>query len=261
MVAAALCAPVPALAAEVKALYDVTFAGIGIAKGTLGVILRGQSYSAKVQISTSGLARIISSEESEATARGSFSGARASPASYELMSRGEKITQVNMSLSGGGVRKLAAHPELSESPDRIPVTNADKRNVVDPLSAVLMPVKKTGDTDGAACNRTLPIFDGWTRYDVKLSYKQTTNVAIEGYSGPAIVCAARWVPVSGHRESRKSTQFMANNRDIEIWLVPVADAPLLVPYKIGVRTMRGMLTVQATRFEGAAGGAVRQAVN
>ncbi|ODN69872.1 DUF3108 domain-containing protein [Methylobrevis pamukkalensis] len=105
---AGLLAATPAAAEDVKALYDVTFAGFRIAQGTLGIKLKGSAYAAKVQITTSGLARIISSEESEASSRGQLLASRASPASYELFSRGEKITQVDMSLSGSEVRKLRA---------------------------------------------------------------------------------------------------------------------------------------------------------
>lgn len=232
-------------AGEVQALYDVSFMGIGIAKGSLAVRVDGRSYAAKLHISTSGLARIISSEESFATSKGRL-GARVSPSSYELMSRGEKVTQVSMSLGGGQVRALNAIPELTRREDRVPVTSAHKRNVVDPLSAVLVPAE--GAAGAEVCDRTLPVFDGWTRYDIQLSYKDTKPVSVPGYTGDAVVCGARWVPVAGHREGNKSTQFMQANKDLEAWFVPAADAPVMLPYKISVRTMRGMLVVTARQF-------------
>jgi hypothetical protein len=42
---------------------------------------------------------------------------------------------------------------------------------------------------------------------------------------------------------------MAENRDMEISLVPVAGTLLLVPVKIGVRTLFGMLEIEATKVE------------
>ena len=69
--------------------------------------------------------------------------------------------------------------------------------VVDPVSARLMPVVGTGDpTDAANCDRTLPIFDGWTRYDIRLEYKGAKPVKVEGFEGEAVICGARWVPVA-----------------------------------------------------------------
>jgi hypothetical protein len=98
----------------------------------------------------------------------------------------------------------------------------------------------------------LPIFDGWTRYDIRLSYSGTKAVSVPGYKGDAIVCSARWVPIAGHREGRESTRFMRDNRDLEAWFVPAGDQ-LMLPYKISVKTMRGMLIVTAREFDTATG--------
>lgn len=59
------------------------------------------------------------------------------------------------------------------------------------------------------CNRTLPIFDGAARYDIKLSYSGTRQVALDGCNGSVVVCQARYVPIAGHRALRPSTKFMA----------------------------------------------------
>jgi hypothetical protein len=248
---AAMSAPVTSAgaASETKAVYDVSFAGFGIAKGSLAVRVDGASYAAKLHISTSGLARIVAREESVATAKGRFGNAL-SPVSYELMSRGDKVTQVSMGLGSGRVRNVTAIPELAEREDRVPITNSHKRNVIDPLSAALLPVAASDPSK--VCNRTLPIFDGWTRYDITLSYKDTKAVDVPGYKGDAVICGARWVPVAGHREGRASTQFMADNRELEAWFVPAGD-DLMLPYKISVRTMKGMLVVTARQFEGQTG--------
>ena len=232
-------------AGESKAIYSVSFMGFQIAKGSLAVRVDRGSYAAKLHISTSGLARIVSSEESYATAKGRL-GRDIVPASYELMSRGDKVTQVTMGLSGGDVRKLNAVPELTERPYRVPITGSHKRNIVDPLSAALVPVKASAGK--AACDRKLPIFDGWTRYDIKLSYKSTEKVSVPGFEGEAIVCKARWVPVAGHREGNASTKFMQDNKDLEAWFVPSGESGLMVPYKISVKTMKGLLVVQAQQF-------------
>ncbi len=235
-----------ASAAETQALYDVSFMGFGIAKGSLAIRVDRGSYAAKLHISTSGLARIISSEESYATSKGRV-GKSLVPASYELMSRGDKVTEVVMGLAGGKIRRLKAIPELAERTDRVPVTPAHKRGVIDPLSAALVPVPASDAK--STCDRTLPIFDGWTRYDIRLTYKSTQTIDVPGYKGDAVVCGARWVPVAGHRQGNKSTAFMEANKDLEAWFVPAAaDEGLMLPYKISVKTMKGLLVVQARQF-------------
>jgi hypothetical protein len=247
--AVALAAALPSGAAsaregEVQALYAASFMGIGIAKGSLSVKVERGAYAAKLHISTAGLARIVSSEESYIDAKG-YVGRTLVPASYELMSRGDSVTQVSMALGGGNVRSLRAIPELMERDDRVPVTSAAKRHVVDPLSAAILPIVRD---DKDVCDRTLPIFDGWTRYDIKLSYTGTEPVNVPGYKGDAVRCSARWVPVAGHREGTKSTEYMRDNRDLDVWFVPMDEGKVMLPSKISVKTMRGLLLVVATQF-------------
>jgi hypothetical protein len=100
----------------------------------------------------------------------------------------------------------------------------------------------------AACDRTLPIFDGYTRFDLKLSYAGEKKVKARGYSGPVAVCTVRYVPIAGHRKDRPATKFMAENRDIQIWLAPVAGLPVLAPYLISIKTTIGTLAIEATEF-------------
>jgi hypothetical protein len=230
---------------EVKALYGVSFIGIPIARGSLAIKVERGAYAAKLHISTAGLARIVSSEESYVNAKGYF-GPSLVPTSYELMSRGDKVTQVEMALTGGNVRNLRAIPELTHTEDRVPVTSAAKRHVVDPLSAAVIPV--VGKSDEDVCDRTLPVFDGWTRYDIALSYAGTEPIAFPGYSGDAVHCSARWVPVAGHREGSKATNFMRDNRDIDAWYFAVPGTKVMIPFKVSVRTMRGQLLVTATKL-------------
>ena len=111
-----------------------------------------------------------------------------------------------------------------------------------------MPVNGKGG-NAAACNRTLPIFDGAARYDIKLSQAGTRQVKIDGYSGPVAVCQARYVPIAGHRALRPSTKFMAENREISTWLAPVAGTNLMVPVRISVKTMIGTAVIEASSFK------------
>jgi hypothetical protein len=41
---------------------------------------------------------------------------------------------------------------------------------------------------------------------------------------------------------------MADNRDIQVWLIPVGGSRLLVPARIMLRTLIGMLAVDARRM-------------
>ena len=81
-----------------------------------------------------------------------------------------------------------------------------------------------------------------------MSYVGEKQVSAKGYSGPAAVCAVRYVPVAGHRQDRPATKFMAENKEIEVWLAPVEGAGVLAPIRVSVKTMIGMVALDATEF-------------
>jgi hypothetical protein len=94
----------------------------------------------------------------------------------------------------------------------------------------------------------VPIFDGWVRYDIALAYKETANFVARNLSTPAVVCQARYVPVAGHRTSRESVNYMAQNQRLEAWLAPVKGTNLMVPVKFIIGTNVGDLAVTARDF-------------
>ena len=155
-----------------------------------------------------------------------------------------------MALAAGTGQALDLSPPLEDRPDRIPVTEGHKRGVVDPVSALLMPVAGSGaPADPGACNRTIPIFDGAARFDVTLSYERTEVVRGKAYDGPALVCSARYKPIAGHRPSRYTVQYMMANKDMYAWLVPIPGTRLMAPFRVSVATRIGTAVLEATSFE------------
>ena len=67
------------------------------------------------------------------------------------------------------MKELVATP-LS-SPGRVPVTRANRQGIVDPLTAMLFSSAATGALSQEACRRTLPIFDGHQRFDLKPAFR------------------------------------------------------------------------------------------
>ena len=63
-----------------------------------------------------------------------------------------------------------------------------------------------------------------------------------------MVCAARYVPIAGHRRDRPATKFMADNKDLEVWLAPIERDHVLIPFRVSVRTMIGTTVVEASEF-------------
>jgi hypothetical protein len=156
-----------------------------------------------------------------------------------------------MTFKDGNVSEL----EASEPPpgeDRVVLTTEHRRQVLDPLSALLMPAGDGGLSE-AACRRVLPVFDGRRRYDLSLSFKRIEQVkASQGYAGPTAVCSVAFQPIAGHRRSSPLLTFLTDGRDVEMALAPIAGTRLLAPFRITATYMLGNVVMQATRFEATA---------
>ena len=246
-------APLPAFAntGALVVRYGLTLAGlpIGTATVTFHVTDHG-TYSIAAAAKVGGVMSLISDGRGSANASGHLGSDRPQPSAYALNSMsGKKPQTVQLALANGAVTATDIEPPPAPRGDRIPVRAADKRGVIDPLSALLVPV--AGDANAltaSACRRTLPVFDGAQRFDIPLSYSRTEHVRGNGYDGAVIVCSARYVPIAGHRPEREQTKFMAANRDLEFWLAPINGTHVLAPWRIVVGTQIGRLTIDTIRY-------------
>lgn len=254
--AVATAAALPAEAAEtrVRARYELTLAGFGIGAASLQAGVDGASYDMNVSARLTGLARFLTGGRGAATARGALRESQPAPSAYAINTKSsEKGQVVRYAMAAGAIRSLAVDPP-SRTEGIVPVSDADKRGVLDPVSALMMPAKASGDPLApASCDRTLPVFDGRQRFDVALRYDRTETVKPDSpgpgqYEGKAIVCKATYKAISGHRPGRKQVVFMENNKDMEVWLAPVAGTRALLPWRIAVRTEVGMAVIRATSF-------------
>jgi hypothetical protein len=242
----------PAGAETLRAHYSLSLIGFSIGSATAsGVIERRNRYRVDIAMHTSGLANLVNNSKAAASASGALSHNGPAPVSYaNTMSNSSEMRVIRMSMGGNSVRAVDVRPEPWDAALRIPVTESNKRNVLDPVSALIMNVPEGQALTGpAACNRNIPVFDGVTRFDVSLSYVDTKIVRTRGYAGPVSVCSARYRPISGHRPDSSSTRYMAENSGMDVWLAPLPQAHVLVPYHIGIQTSAGMLTIDAAEFQ------------
>ena len=156
---------------------------------------------------------------------------------------------IRMAIRNNAVAAVDISPPFGDRPDRVPLKPADRPTSSIPSAPMCSRRRSPAiRVSAAACDRTLPIFDGYTRFDLKLSYVGQEEVKAKGYSGPVAVCAVRFEPIAGHRKDRPAIKFMEENKDIQIWLAPVAGVPVLAPYRVSIKTQVGTLDIEATEF-------------
>jgi hypothetical protein len=242
-------ASLPVAAASLDARYEISLLGLTLGTASLSGGIDSSAYKVDIVAKLTGLVGGFTGGRGSGAASGSFNGGKLAPTNFAVSSASSSESRtVRMALDEGNVAAVEIVPPIDFKPDRVALTETHRRNIVDPLSAFLMPVDGKGGS-AAACNRTLPIFDGAARYDIKLTSAGTREVKLDGYSGPVAVCQVRYVPIAGHRALRPSTKFMAENREISTWLAPVAGTNVMVPVRISVKTMIGTAVIEASSFK------------
>ena len=176
MSALALSAGLSAAQAQGKleARYTASLAGIPLGTGSWVIDIAPDQYTAVASGRTTGLVKLVSDGSGSGGARGTIAGASMLPSTYASSTTSDKrADEVRMTLRAGAVKDVSAEPPLEPSPDRVPVTEAHRKGVTDPMSAAIIPVAGTGDVLAPdACKRKLAIFDGRQRADIDLAYKR-----------------------------------------------------------------------------------------
>jgi uncharacterized protein DUF3108 len=239
-----------ASAADLYMKYKLYAVGLPIGSGVLSLDFGDGTYSIKADGKTAAFGRLVSDGNGAVEARGGVKGGVPQPESYAFnISSEDETGDISMQINGGKVGKVSVDPPQDRMNERIKVTAKHVKDVLDPLTAIVLPAPSGLVPE--ACNRSLPLFDGKERYNVHLSFKSRRKASTSDgrFKGDVLVCRARYEPVAGHRPKRKAIQDLAKNKSLEVWLAPVGDKPYLIPLRASITVPFGSLVVQAEKFK------------
>jgi hypothetical protein len=245
------CVASPAYAqGQFDARYTLSVNSFPLGTFTWRAQIGASEYSANAVGRASGIFSMLLSGEGTVSIKGIVKDGRLQSASYaSAFTRDKEKAGVLMQVDAGRVRDLKIE-ETDPDTDRIPVTDAHKQDIADPLTALLIPAPAGDPVAAAGCERKLSIFDGRRRFDLALSFRRNDKAMPEkGYAGPALVCAVKFTPVAGHRASSPLLTFLIEGRDIEIWFVPVAGTRVLAPVRLSIASGIGTMLLRADQFD------------
>lgn len=250
----ALCtASAPAQAeARLNAHFKISMVGVSIGQLSWIVELNAGSYTTSANGKASGALSVLVNGEGRVATRGIVESDRLRPTffSSNLTEDGE-VAGLQMTFENGNVKSLRTD-QAPQTKDRIPITEADRRGVTDPLTAMLIaaPPGEQNALVPAHCDRVLAIFDGQRRYNLILSFKRIDSLKIDvGYAGPVLVCAVMLKPIAGYRADSMLVKYVGGQRDMEIWFAPITGTGVIAPARLVMPTLIGTLEIAADRFE------------
>jgi len=243
-----LYVPTHAEAGAISIEYSVSIRGLPVGTARLRSESADGRYDTEFSARVSGLARLFSDAEMSAHVTGDFDPDRPHPEEYGhvWVEDGETET-VAMRFAGSAVTEISLDPARSRPERYAPVTEENKADVLDPVSAFLWPVADAGPE---SCGRTLPLIDGKHRFDVDLAFAREATFTPRNASAslPALVCSMRYRQISGHRINRKGGNFMTEDSEAEVWMAPAGDG-ILAPVQVSLQSRIGRVVLRATTFE------------
>ncbi|WP_297112223.1 DUF3108 domain-containing protein [uncultured Devosia sp.] len=240
----AMAAPVDA-----KASYVVTVGGINVAMVDIDLVDDGARYGLDLSARVAGLGSVVASGTATARVSGTSNGASLQSRSFALETRanGEVFTS-NVGYEGRNVSAFQVQPPVQESYDRVPLERSHLTGVGDFLSAFIL---KGGALNAGLCDKTLKIFTGVERFNIRLSFLDTDEATSPrtGYQGPLVACSLKYQPISGHYQSSEMTNYLADTSRMILWYAPLGQSGYFIPYRVIIGTSMGDLSMVLTRAE------------
>lgn len=245
--------------AQVTAAYEIKFNGLKVG----GFDFKSTADGAGYALHSSGKVSILLGAmkwSSDADARGSFANAQPKPEDFNFNLKGPaKAGSTKITFAGDSVKDVHMQPPPKIRADMIPVEAKHLKGVLDPFAAV-MAMTRGGSNP---CPRTIPVYDGKRRIDLKLtpqgqvplSGAQPADVPTTG-----IVCRVNYTLVAGHRPGDE-TAYMTRNQHIEMTFRAVPSANIYVPYQVKASTLLGDIIIFAKRVSIASPGAQELVLN
>src|SRR6476661_1953469 len=237
--------------AKLDAYYTATLLGLPIGHISWTVDLKESRFSSVATGLIAGFLRLFLDAQGSVAAQGRLSNGKPVPSKFELkLLAGKWSDEVGIVFSRKRAKETVLPAAASPSADYVPIKDADRTGAGDPMTALLVYVPGSGVTTvPQACERTVAIFDGHTRYNLRLAFERFgTARANEGYQGQVVVCSAKFLPVAGYDPKHFLVTYLAAQHETEIWLAPLGITRLLVPYRASISTPMGVGILEATKF-------------
>lgn len=203
--AAALCAALHVSAAEpprsgaVEIAYSLAFWGIPFGETSYAGRFANGGYSASSHFNTSGIVSVFWQATIDATATGHLSEHAVIPLVYDSYYRrgSSKNERVKVVFDTNPITTLAEPPYDTT---KYPVTEAEKREAVDPMSAITLLLAGVKADRVNPCGTAAPVFDGRRRYNIEFTYIRDEPVTLgKLYAGNAHLCQVHYRQIAGFK--------------------------------------------------------------
>lgn len=226
--------------------YSLSFLGLSVARATFDSRIDSLSYSVEGTVRSAGLARIFDDTRGTLSASGAFAGGDVRPRHFRAdYVSGKKRGVVDIRFKGGDVDEVVTVPPPRKRRNWVPLGPGDLEAVADPMAALLIPA----DGPRGVCGRTVKLFDGELRADLKLTFVSAGKAQAAGYEGETVTCRLGFNPVAGYRKDKRALAFLKSRSRMKVVFAEVGETGIYAPVHATIGTEIGTITMRVRRVE------------
>ncbi|HEY2032141.1 MAG TPA: DUF3108 domain-containing protein, partial [Rhizomicrobium sp.] len=214
----------PAVADTSNALgvgYTIAFWAIPFGHTQYEGTIAPGSYAAKMHFETSGVVSLFWKSRIDATVNGKIGERSITPVVYDSYSqdRDKPVQRVKVTFDKDVPETLAEPPYNTT---KYPVTNEQKKDALDPMSAITAILSGVKVTDKNPCGTGVQVFDGRRRYDVGFTYVKDEHVKLTNgkFDGTAHLCQIHYNQIAGYKQ-----KIVKEGKALPDMFVDFADVP------------------------------------
>ena len=154
---------------RLDAQYEATLAGIPVGKGAWTIEIGDDTFAAAAQGGTAGLLKAFSGGTGSGASQGRVVGGALVPNAYTATTTTQKKSETIRLVLANGKRRIFDRSVPPVDPDRVVVTDAHRKNVLDPMTGSMLRVPGNGEVlSPESCRRAGFLTAGCLRPQARL---------------------------------------------------------------------------------------------
>lgn len=188
-----------AVPGTIEIAYSLAFWGIPFGETSYDGRFSNGGYSASSHFNTSGIVSIFWQATIDATATGHVTEHAVGPLEYDSFFRRGSLKKERVKVIFD-TRAVTTFADPPYDTTKYPVTEAQKREAVDPMSAITLVLAGVKADRANPCGTVAPVFDGRRRYNIEFTYIKDEPVTLgKLYSGSAHLCQVHYRQIAGFK--------------------------------------------------------------
>lgn len=236
----------------IGASYSIAFWGIPFGQTNYqGAFIPG-GYAASSHFETSGIVSLFWQAIIDASATGLVDARTMQPREYDSYYRrgSSKKERVQVKFNSNGVITSADPPYDTT---KYPVSEEQKREAVDPMSAVTLVLLGIRADHANPCGTVAPVFDGRRRYDIEFTYIKDEPVKLGTlFNSTAHLCQLHYRQIAGFKPKilKEGAAFPPIYGDFADMAAPGApNGRYVLPLRLWSRVTFGTVSAELTRLQ------------